>query len=64
MKNYAVMNKTSSKHLIIESLCSLILLATVSSTAFAQMGGGASNPELQQKLMALKQSAAENSLRS
>jgi len=38
---------------------SLTLLAALSVTAPAQMGAG-SNPELQQKLMALKQSAAEN----
>jgi hypothetical protein len=40
-----------------------LLLAGLSVTAVAQMGGGASNPELQQKLMALKQSAAENKQR-
>src|SRR5580704_2070886 len=39
---------------------SLLLLAGLSATTVAQMGGGAGNPELQQKLMALKQSAAEN----
>ena len=37
----------------------LALLAALSTTASAQMGAGAS-PELQQKLMALKQAAAEN----
>ncbi len=37
----------------------LALLAALSTTAFAQMGGGA-NSELQQKLMALKQASAEN----
>ena len=63
MKNYVVINRTSSKPLIIASLCSLMLLAALSTTGFAQMGGGASNPELQQKLMALKQSAAENKQR-
>jgi hypothetical protein len=36
------------------------LLLVTAATAVAQMAGGASNPELQQKLMALKQSAAEN----
>src|ERR1700742_2942357 len=60
MKNYAVINRTPSKQLIIGSLCSLMLLAVLSVTAFAQMGGAGSNPEMQQKLMALKQSAAEN----
>jgi uncharacterized protein YxeA len=39
---------------------SLLLFVGLSVTAVAQMAGGASNPELQQKLMALKQSAAEN----
>ena len=63
MKNYVVINRTSSNPLIIASLCSLMLLAALSTTVFAQMGGGASNPELQQKLMALKQSAAENKQR-
>jgi hypothetical protein len=63
MKNYAVINRTSSKPLIIGSLCSLMLLASLSITAFAQMGGAGSNPEMQQKLMALKQSAAENKQR-
>lgn len=42
---------------------SLSLLAGLSTTAVAQMSGGAANPELQQKLMALKQSAAENKQR-
>jgi hypothetical protein len=37
----------------------LALMAALSTTAPAQMGAGAS-PELQQKLMALKQAAAEN----
>lgn len=41
----------------------LLLVAGLSTTAFAQMGGRASNPELQQKLMALKQSAAANKQR-
>jgi len=40
-------------------LVGLALLAALSTTAVAQMGGGA-NPELQQKLMALKQASAEN----
>jgi hypothetical protein len=39
------------------------LLAGLSTTAFAQMGGGGANPELQQKLMALKESAAQNKQR-
>jgi hypothetical protein len=38
----------------------LMAVAGLSTVAFAQMGGAGSNPELQQKLMALKQSAAEN----
>jgi hypothetical protein len=38
----------------------LALIALLSTTVPAQMGGAASNPELQQKLMALKQAAAEN----
>lgn len=63
MKNYAVINRTPSKPLILGSLCSLVLLAALSTTAFAQMGGAGSNPEMQQKLMALKQSAAENKQR-
>lgn len=42
---------------------SLLLLAGLSATAVAQMGGGAANPELQQKLIALKQSAAANKQR-
>ena len=37
----------------------IALLAVLSTTALAQMGGAA-NPELQQKLMALKQASAEN----
>jgi hypothetical protein len=37
----------------------LALLAALSTIAFAQAGAGA-NPELQQKLMALKQASAEN----
>jgi hypothetical protein len=41
----------------------LLALAGLSANAFAQMGGGASNPELQQKIAALKQSAAENKQR-
>jgi hypothetical protein len=40
-------------------LFGLALLAALPTSAAAQMGGG-SNPELQQKLMALKQSASEN----
>ncbi len=60
MENYAVIKRTPSKPLIIGSL---MLLAALSTTAFAQMSGGASNPEMQQKLMALKQSAAENKQR-
>jgi hypothetical protein len=63
MKNYAVIDRTPSKSLIIGSLFSLMLMVALSTTVFAQMGGGASNPELQQKLMALKQSAAENKQR-
>ncbi len=43
------------------ALC-LVLLAITSMPAFAQMGGGGS-PELQQKLAALKQSAAANKQR-
>src|ERR1700728_585229 len=42
---------------------SLLLLAGLSATTVAQMGGGAGNPELQQKIAALKQSAAENKQR-
>ncbi len=42
---------------------SMLLLAGLSTTAFAQMGGGGANPEMQQKLAALKQSAAENKQR-
>jgi len=38
----------------------MVLLAALSQTAMAQMGAAGSNPELQQKLTALKQSAAEN----
>ncbi len=38
----------------------LTLLAALSTTAVAQMAAAGSNPELQQKLMALKQAAAEN----
>jgi hypothetical protein len=45
------------------TVSSLLLLAGLSATAVGQMGGGAANPELQQKLMALKQSAAENKQR-
>jgi hypothetical protein len=41
------------------SVVGLALLAALSTTALAQAGAGA-NPELQQKLMALKQAAAEN----
>ncbi len=41
------------------ALC-LMLLTGLSTTTLAQMGGGGANPELQQKLAALKQSAAEN----
>lgn len=41
-------------------LLGLALLVTLPTVGVAQMGGGGSNPELQQKLMALKQSAAEN----
>jgi hypothetical protein len=41
-------------------IAGLALLAALSTTAVAQMGAAGSNPELQQKLMALKQAAAEN----
>ncbi len=41
------------------SVAGLVLLASLSTGAFAQMGA-AGNPELQQKLMALKQAAAQN----
>jgi hypothetical protein len=41
-------------------LLGLALLAALPTSAVAQMGGGGANPELQQKLMALKQSASEN----
>jgi hypothetical protein len=44
-------------------MLSMSLLAALSVSAFAQMGGGGSNPEMQQKLAALKQSAAENKQR-
>ncbi len=61
-KKHTAINKVSSKPLALVTLCSTVLLAGLSITAFAQMGGG-SNPELQQKLAALKQSAAENKQR-
>jgi hypothetical protein len=59
-ENRAAINRTPSKPLALFGLCSLILLTGLSTTALAQMGAAGSNPELQQKLMALKQSAAEN----
>lgn len=62
-KNHTAINRTPSKSLSLITLCCLVLLAGLSATAFAQMGGAGSNPELQQKLMALKQSAAENKQR-
>jgi hypothetical protein len=45
------------------SILGLTLLIAMSTAAFAQMGGGAANPELQQKLMALKESSAQNKQR-
>ena len=42
------------------TLVGLTLLALFSLPAIAQMGGGGANPELQQKLAALKQASAEN----
>ncbi len=62
-KNHTPINRMPSKSLSFITLCSLVLLAGLSDAAFAQMGGAGSNPELQQKLMALKQSAAENKQR-
>ncbi len=41
----------------------LVLLTALSTPAFAQMGGGGGNAEMQQKIQALKQSAAENKQR-
>lgn len=63
-RNSAIFSSLSAKpSRRIASLSGVLLLAALSTAAFAQMGGGASSPELQQKLAALKQSAAENKQR-
>jgi hypothetical protein len=63
-KNSLFVSSRASRHVgRMLTVFSLSLLAGLSATAVAQMGGGAGNPELQQKLMALKQSAAENKQR-
>ena len=55
------MSRTIASHIRLTLIAlGLLLLAGLSTPAVAQMGGGASNPELQQKTAALKQSAAEN----
>jgi hypothetical protein len=52
-----------SKKLLSRTLA-VVCIAGLSTTAFAQMGGGAaSNPELQQKVAALKEQAAANKQR-
>jgi hypothetical protein len=59
--NSLVSNEASQNLARLLTVFTLLLLTA--ATAVAQMAGGASNPELQQKLMALKQSAAENKQR-
>jgi hypothetical protein len=61
--NPLIVRKTLSSFRCMIGIFGLMLLAGMSLSAFGQMGGGASNPELQQKIAALKQSAAENKQR-
>jgi len=61
IRNTAIISGGPCKR--IATVFGVLLLATLPTTAFAQMGGGAANPEMQQKLAALKQSAAENKQR-
>ena len=63
-KNSPLMSRTIASHIRLTLIAlGLLLLAGLSTPAVAQMAGGASNPELQQKIAALKQSAAENKQR-
>ena len=62
LKNRAIVNKQRRRRAGMLSAGSVLLLCCLSTLASAQMGAGA-NPELQQKLAALKQSAAANKQR-
>src|ERR1700733_13269172 len=60
-KNSPLMGRAIASHVrLTPTVLGLLLLAGLSTLAAAQMAGGASNPEVQQKIAALKQSAAEH----